>query len=308
MGTRIKPAAMGVIAAALAIASSAEADDTPPDVVVLRAPANRGGNGAGLMPAPDPVLGKVIELVPGDHVTVTLPEGTSRTIPWPQVQRVLIAKPVPVKGPAVRVHVASRRRVELQRRPIDDPEWRTACASPCDRELPLADVYRVIGDGASKEFRLRGRPGDVVDVEVHLPNTGGKITGGVLAGLGGLILTGASLVVLVGATSPSSCDGAGDIGPCGAEAASALDSGLLAAGVGAAALALGLAILHYSATTDVSQNGEDVRPLPERAPSPPDFPEPRVRMAFDPVPSSGGPATVGASSPTLAIPFLSGTF
>ena len=279
----------GMIAAFLLASSLARGQEAPfgsPDIVVLR----EGGPDGRL-------LGKVMDVAAGDHVTITLPTGETRTVPWTAITRVLIAKPPPpLRGPKVRVHVAARRRVELQRRPMDSVEWQDACASPCDMELPLADSYRVLGMGESKEFRLRGKAGDVVELDIKLPSTGGKISGGILAGVGGFVLTFSSLFVLAGATSPSSCQGAGDIGPCGAQATSLLDSGLVGAAIGAAAGVLGLVLLHYSATTDVLQNGDDVLPMPEKRP---DFSEPRVRIASEPIPSNG---------PALVIPFLSGTF
>jgi hypothetical protein len=264
-----------------------------PDAVVLR----QGPPGEGRL------LGKVVDVAPGDHVTVRLPTGERRVVPWPAVERILIAKPPPPPvflGPKVRVHVVARRKVELQRRPEDSDEWHDACASPCDIELPLADSYRILGMGESKEFRLRGKPGDVIDLDVKLPSTGGKITGGALAGLGSLVLTVSSLFVLIGATAPSSCQGVGDVGPCGAQATSMLDSSLVAAGIGAAAVALGLIVLHYSAVTDVAQNGQEVLPLPDSPDRHPEFSEPRLRISSDPA----SPTNV----PGLVIPFLSGSF
>lgn len=95
-------------------------------------------------------------------------------------------------APSVRVHIASKKRVRLERRDEASDPWVTACESPCDQELPLAPEYRMLVDDygtmAGPPFRLRGERGDAVTLAVEPASDGGEIllvAGSLIEGAGG---------------------------------------------------------------------------------------------------------------------------
>jgi hypothetical protein len=228
--------------------------------------------------------GRVTEIIPGDHVTIIVEGGSPTRIPWAQVERVIAAStPIPrapatsaepaaaipeaeppMVGPKARVHITTSRSAILYRRPAGSGSWTKACASPCDRELPIGDTYRITGNGLpqSKEFHLDVGSAGFVDLVVDPPNTGGMVLGGMLAGTGGFTAWIGSLMALVGAgnagrdcttysdgyyDSRSSCERDKENGP------GLRDAGLVTMGVGAAVGVLGLVVFFNSATTDVDQ-------------------------------------------------------
>lgn len=226
--------------------------------------------------------GRVTEIVPGDHVTVILPSNETKRIPWPEVDRVIVAStPIPpagtvsappaaappMVGPKARVHVTSAKRAILYRRPAGTNSWVQACQAPCDVDLPIGDTYRIAGNGLSqsKEIHLEAGPNGFVDLVVDPPSTGGMVIGGVLAGAGGLTGTVGALVALVGASnagldcnhyydstyyySKDQCERDKRDGP------GLRDAGLVTLGVGAAVGVVGLVVFLNSAKTDVDQRG-----------------------------------------------------
>ena len=101
------------------------------------------------------VRGTLAENVPGDHVTIVLPDGQVRVLPWATVERVvpavapLLVTPAPAaharfEGPTAMVHIDAPQTVVLDRKPRGGEAWVLACESPCDRDLPLASDYRVM--------------------------------------------------------------------------------------------------------------------------------------------------------------------
>ncbi|MEO6420367.1 MAG: hypothetical protein ABIP39_13205, partial [Polyangiaceae bacterium] len=166
---------------------------------------------------------------------------------------------VPMSGPLARVHVVSPKVVQMYRRAAGTQGWTHACHSPCDVDLPLNDDYRFSGSGTAKsrEFRLVGAAGDRITVTVKPTSTGGMITGGVLAGVGGLVMYGSLF---------------GNANPNGAERTQAYT----ALGVGTIAVAVGSAIMLASTGTGVSQtNGSKTKDAFVREPS---WVAPRVAM------------------------------
>jgi hypothetical protein len=137
--------------------------------------------------------GAGVECVPGDHVTITLPTGETRRVPWAQVERVetsartsqSTAAPAPKEGPLVKVHISGEPSAVLDRRPAGMETWVPACAAPCDEDLPLGDEYRLSGPGlrSSRQFRLDGSPGGRVELHV---NPSSKTSWWVGAGVGGM--------------------------------------------------------------------------------------------------------------------------
>ena len=169
--------------------------------------------------------GHVTEIIPGDHVTIVVEgKAESRRIPWPEVDRVIVAStavppppsssttapaaatpptPAPMVGPKARVRITSPKQVILYRRPAGSNAFVQQCTSPCNEDLPIGDTYRVTGNGVaqSKDFRLDAPPGGAVDIVVDPPSTGGMILGGFMAGGGASAAYVGLLMTLVGAAA-----------------------------------------------------------------------------------------------------------
>jgi hypothetical protein len=126
----------------------------------------------------------------------------------------------------------------LFRTPAGTTDVTRVCYAPCDVEVPLEDGYRLNVQGStSKEFRLRGAPGSVVDLAVDPPSLGGIVGGGVLA-LGG----GAAVYLTAIFADVNALTGTG--GTTGEVVA-------LVAGVGA--MIVGGVVVANSLSTDVTQ-------------------------------------------------------
>lgn len=224
--------------------------------------------------------GRVTEIVPGDHVTVIVaPGGETKRIPWPEVDRVIVAStPVPaaptaaapapttapMNGPRARVHITAPKQVILYRRAAGTSSFVQACTSPCDLELPINDTYRLAGNGLSqnKEFRLQASPGGSVDINVDPPSTGGMILGGFVAGGGATAAYVGLLMALVGQSdADSSCYSYGSASSSRycedkkSDGQALRNAGLVTMVVGAAVTALGIVVFVNSASTDVTQKG-----------------------------------------------------
>ncbi len=171
------------------------------------------------------IRGTVYEVLPSDHVTILHPSGLSRKIPWAEVERVELAyrapgivaapgptvAPIPApppekRGATVRVHIASKKSVQLYRKAASDGEWHEACTSPCDENMPLGDEYRISGSGIhqSHDFELDGAAGGRVVLTIDPGSRTAFVTGGVLVAVGGLVDY-FSLVAFAAAQSHSSC-------------------------------------------------------------------------------------------------------
>jgi hypothetical protein len=218
---------------------TAAAATTTVDVVILR-------NGAALR-------GHIKELVPDDHVTMTLEDGETRSIVWSEIERltvggsqndpqsavgpdaIYVPRPElpPMLGPVVRVHVDSPRQVSLYRKPEGFGTFVHVCASPCDVDVPIGDIYRVQGTDvrASEVFRLGDREGTAV-VAVDGSSLPGMVAGIVLIASGSLAAFIGSIALLD---------------------KSSRASGAIAFVVGVTALVGGILIYKTSARTDVSQ-------------------------------------------------------
>jgi uncharacterized membrane protein YidH (DUF202 family) len=94
--------------------------------------------------------------------------------------------------------------VLLEHRSAPNAPWESACEGSCDRRLPIADEYRVIGTGinGSRPFNLDGTKGDKVVLKVvageHKRENIGKY---ILIGGGALIVAG--IVVIAVGSHPS---------------------------------------------------------------------------------------------------------
>jgi hypothetical protein len=111
-----------------------------------------------------------------------------------------------------RVHIKSEKHVQLESRPSQHDAWLLACESPCDRDLPLANEYRVVYGPASRAthgetFRLSAAPGGSVTLTVDEGSTV-QFVGGVVMAVGGVALAVVGLVgVATVASAPSSSSG-----------------------------------------------------------------------------------------------------
>lgn len=209
--------------------------------------------------------GRVSEILPGDHVTVILPSGETRRIPWSDVERVIVASTaIPeapsspssagspaMVGPRARVHIKASGRVTLFRRPAGTTDLVQACEAPCDAELPLGDTYRVGGSGLSTtpEFMLAAKPGGSVEITVDGPSWAGIVGGGVLTLGGGVTAYVGLLFTLAGGAASS-----GSRSSYSSNSAKEVRNvGLGALVVGAAMIGVGLAIVYPSLKTDLTQ-------------------------------------------------------
>lgn len=270
------------------------------------------------------VRGSVVESAPGDHVTLAMPTGEIRRIPWAAVDHLEIgaqrttdpaAVPAPQplpdtpkRGPLVRVHITSEQTILLDRRPQGAETWVPACTSPCDEELPLGDTYRLSGAGvrATSEFRLQGAEGGHVDLKVDAATKRAWWVGAGIGGLG-LVLDGYGLyLALVGSlVANQSCSGlySGNAHSCDSSRATGSTIrgvGLVMLIPGTAAAIIGGAMMVKNWRTGLSQSNEresaqdqapQARPLDA-------FKRTAELRASDPIPAA----------PTLWMPLASGTF
>ncbi len=167
------------------------------------------------------VRGAVLESLPGDHVTMAIPTGEVRRIPWTDVDRVMTSTvpgaspaavphpppPAPKQGPLVRVHITTDQNVLLDRRPEGSETWVPACAAPCDEDFPLADEYRLSGPGlrSTGEFRLQGSPGGRVDLSVSPATKTAWWVGAGVGGMGLVIDVYALYIALFGSMLENAC-------------------------------------------------------------------------------------------------------
>lgn len=231
--------------------------------------------------------GRVTEIVPGDHVTIQIDKGETKKIPWPEIDRVIVAStavpapptssspaspayapsatpPIdaPMVGPRARVHLSSSKNLILYRRPAGSTAWVPACHSPCNEELPIGDTYKVTGNAvaSSKEFHLDAPPGGSVDVAVDPPSTGGMIFGG-FVGAGGATAAYVGLLLALIGQSDASKDcydysNSSSSYYCNKSSGEKLrNAGLITLAVGTGLTAAGILIFLASAKTDITQSG-----------------------------------------------------
>jgi hypothetical protein len=144
---------------------------------------------------------------------------------------------------AVWIHVVAGREVTLQLLASDATRWKTICASPCDADVPLDGVYRVVAPGiqSSREVELEAAPDDRVVLDVNVRSNEEHQTAQRLT-IAGYIVGAAGLGLEIGALAVNSTSNAEPV--------------LLWAGVGAAVAAITLTITSYvmGLPTGVSQS------------------------------------------------------
>jgi len=213
--------ACALLATSLASVASAEEEGPPraaltesatPDTIHLRS----GGV----------VVGRVTEIVGGEHVTIVTPSGETRNVPWSDVARLVVvstvfpprppapsrgpapmvpdsggAGPEPMVGPLVFVHIDASGPAHLYRRAAGTDDYVTVCEAPCDKELPVGDSYKLgTGSSTTPAFKLEPQAGGVVRLEVSRSSWLGIVGGSLLATLG-LVLWGSMGDKASGATN-----------------------------------------------------------------------------------------------------------
>ncbi len=179
--------------------------------------------------------GTLIEAIPNDHATDPAGHGADRpAIPWDRVLRIeragasatgtpppppppplsaapRYAPPPPFTGPtgSAVVHLEGDSIVSLERR--EGRSWVFACTAPCDAELPLSGLYRVVGPGvrATPSFRLNAQPGEHIVVDATTASKGGFAGGIVLTSVGGFSFLLGALVLLTVATADAADSASG---------------------------------------------------------------------------------------------------
>lgn len=223
--------------------------------------------------------GRITEVLPGDHVTIVSEAGEPKRIPWSDIERLVLPSvtrseaaapipapappPPPLNGPLVRVHISSKAVVNLHRRPIGSVDWVEACVSPCDKELPAGDGYRITGTGiAEKELVLHADGAKTVEIRIDPPSTPGMV--------GGVALTviGASAALLGFLMLPTTC--MGEKAGCeqkGRDGTGTVGGILFASGAGAAVI--GTLTFLFSSKTDVAVavDGKERTPPSNREPN-----------------------------------------
>ena len=219
------------------------------------------------------VRGTIVELLPGDHVTIQLPSGI-KTFPWGEISRVERAgaqaqqptytappgttpppnEPLVQPGePSTRVYIDSSSPVSLFR--MDNRgDVKTVCIAPCGEVLPFTGLYWVSGKDVNPSDKFQLPPGKA-ETKLHISGgSKGAVTGGVvLAVVGGNILLIGGLVLLtVGAvaSAPTSSSSSRDL-------AGAWATGAVITGIGLGMGILGLVLWISNSSSNVEAFGKN---------------------------------------------------
>jgi hypothetical protein len=277
------------------------------------------------------VRGQVVDIVPGDHVSIKFKNGEMRRFEWVDVDRVMpasgpeppplppappkpqptVAPPVPtvaptattppvetlppVTGPAVKVHINSPVFASLQRRPRGGQSFLKACDAPCDLDMPLNDDYMVSAAGAkTMPVKLAGQPGQTVIIDVDPPSDGGKVGGVIMIVVGAIGFSIGLVVDLVGLLVESASNATGS---------TSNNDGVLIAGLVITGVSLGLGIggivvFVKSGNTDITTKTGFLSP---KIPGAPDSDDRYVRTPVWHTPSSFERAAQGPAATTVPI-------
>jgi hypothetical protein len=165
--------------------------------------------------------GELIEKWPNSHVTLRLPTGEYRRVPWQYISRVssdAIAAPTAT----TRVLFRSEHEAATLQRLEPAGTWFDVCRTPCAGVVAARGVYRVSGEGLrdSEPFTLTGRGQAVAIRTTRVGTRSSSVLGGILAIGGGsaayvgLILLGTHASTGAGHDPPEEDDweGAGETG------------------------------------------------------------------------------------------------
>ncbi|HLK41681.1 MAG TPA: hypothetical protein VKU41_33265 [Polyangiaceae bacterium] len=208
--------------------------------------------------------GTIIDAIPNSQARIQLATGEIATVPWQEINRIeqaagKPASPAPAAAtpkPAgatskVWVHIdGGSDDVRLQQDQSGDDDWITVCSAPCDKELPTAFYYRIVGDGikASGEFTLHAQPGEHETVEAHGASKTWFIIG-IIAIPVGLIAAYVGFAVGIVGTLLSTANNISGTSSTNSDAAAGLGWTILALGLGAAVGGLVLVIVNAKTGT-----------------------------------------------------------
>lgn len=259
-------AAVAIAAAVVGISSVAHADDA---VVKLK-------NG-------DMARGVLVELTRGDHVTIQLPSGESRTYAWADVESVSPvapsvppppppAAPPPVETGAVVHLVADDEEARLSKLAgtgetteqigtsmvqVEVEIYDSLCRAPCDKRIKPG-LYRIAGKGLLPSNDFEVPSSGAITVNAHMAGKG-RLGGGRMALFIGipLMIAGGSLLIFSAIVlKPPPSDTSLDIRPIFYGMGGAL------LGLGAIGVGLGiyfLATAHSDATVTALPQGNSVQ-------------------------------------------------
>ena len=213
------------------------------------------------------VQGRVTDIATGEHVAILTSTGELRTVPWADVDRVVVAntnRPVlpaprakprpeppplqpdaaPMVGPFARVHIEASGTTYLYRAPHGTEDFETVCEAPCDMDLPINDDYRIGGNGTktTPRFKLKAQGGGSVILKVDGANWFAILGGGTLAVVGGMTSYVGLLMAAAGSDNHSSSDETGT-------------AGLACFVIGGVVAALGAYAFVRGNSTDIVQTG-----------------------------------------------------
>ena len=175
--------------------------------------AATGGNDVIVLKGGGMLRGRLIEVIPNDHATISLPTGQNAIVEWSRIDRIeqqqqaapsvlVQGKTAAAPGPSgmVWIHIDSDHELVLEGRPADGG-WSIVCTAPCDTGVPLEYEYRISGSGirTSHSFRIEGAAGQHVILSVKAGSKAGFVGGIVLASISPVVIVVGLLVALVGA-------------------------------------------------------------------------------------------------------------
>ncbi len=265
---------VSLTASGLFPAAAAHAEVTAPTTAPAAAAAatTPSGDDAVYMKDGSLLRGVLVEMMPGDHVSIQLPTGQVAVVRWDAITRVERATRVDVKAPPpavpttvqtagagqALVHIETDKPLQVETH-IIGREWRFACDAPCDIALDLDKAYRIIGDGVrpSPTFRIAAAPGGRVVLDVATASKSGLVGGIVMASVGAPLMLIGGVIVAVGGLSSASGLSTGD---------GEKKSGWIVFGIGAGGLVGGVILILTNARTNVVQsNGNTLVRPDERA-------------------------------------------
>ncbi len=180
------------------------------------APGRPPGNDVVILKGGGMLRGKLLEVIPNDHATISLATGQNAIVQWSRIDRIEqqqqqaapnvmvqpggLGAPAPAASPMAMVHIETDKEVVLEGKP-QMGGWTVICQAPCDTQVPLDYEYRISGSSIrrSKPFSIQANPGQRVTLVVNPASKGAFIGGLVLTGVGPVVIIVGLFTALVGA-------------------------------------------------------------------------------------------------------------